>query len=63
MFNPTKCLHLIITNTKTSYYIYSQQLKKVASAKYLGITIDSHLTWKDHINEICSKAFTQLKHF
>ena len=59
-FNSTKYLHLFITNKKTflnhSYYIYSQQLKKVTSAKYLGITIDSHLTWKDHINEICSKA-------
>ena len=26
------------------------------SAKYLGIIIDSHLTWKDHINETSSKA-------
>ena len=59
-FNPTKCVHLAITNKKTflkyNYSIYSQQLKNVTSAKYLGVVIDSHLTWKDHINEISSKA-------
>ena len=59
-FNPTKCVHLAITNKKTflkcNYSIYSQQLRHVTSAKYLGIIIDSHLTWKDHINEISSKA-------
>ena len=59
-FNPTKCVHLAITNKKTflkyTYNIYSQQLKQVTSAKYLGIIIDSHLTWKDHINEISFKA-------
>ena len=42
------------TFLKYSYNIYSQKLKQVTSAKYLGITIDSHLTWKGHINEICS---------
>ena len=59
-FNPSKCVHLTITNKKTflkyNYSIYSQQLKHVTSAKYLGIIIDSHLIWKDHINEINSKA-------
>ena len=59
-FNPTKCVHLAITNKKTflkyNYSIYSQQIKHVTSSKYLGIIIDSHLTWKDHINEISSKA-------
>jgi len=59
-FNPDKCVHLKITNTKTSlnhnYTIYNHQLREVTSAKYLGITIDKRLTWKDHVNEICSKA-------
>ena len=42
-------------NTVTVLF-YDQQLQQVSSAKYLGVTIDSHLTWKDHINDICSKA-------
>jgi len=57
-YNPDKCVHLRTTNRKTflnhNYTIYNQQLWEVPSAKYLGITIDSHLTWKDHVNEICS---------
>ena len=52
-------VHLTITNKitlfKHSYSIYDQQLQQLSSAKYLGVTIDSHLTWKDHINDICSK--------
>jgi len=59
-FNPNKCVHLRITNKKTflnySYTIYNQQLQQVSSAKYLGVTIDSHLNWKDHIDEISAKA-------
>jgi len=58
--NPNKCVHLRITNKKSflnhNYTIHNQQLQQVSSAKYLGITIDSHLSWKDHIDEICSKA-------
>jgi len=63
-FNPIKCVHLATTNKKTfiqyNYSIYSQQLQHVISAKYLGIIIDSHLTWKDHINKISSN---QSKYF
>ena len=43
-FNPTKCVHLTITNKRTSfkhsYSIYDQQLQQVSSAKYLGVTIE-----------------------
>ena len=59
-FNPAKCIHLTITNKKIyikyCYQIYDQYIKQTSSAKYLGVTIDRHLTWKDHINEICNKA-------
>ena len=30
-------------------------IKQVVSTKYLGLTFDSNLTWKSHINELCSK--------
>ena len=33
-----------------------EQILQVTSAKYLGVTIDQHLTWKDHINNICHRA-------
>ena len=36
--------------------LYGQQIHQVTSAKYLGVTIDQHLTWKDHINKVCHKA-------
>jgi len=61
MINETQSLHLAIANKKISlnirsYNVFSQQLKQATSTKYLGVTIDNHLTWKDHINEINSKA-------
>ena len=59
-FNPPKCIHLAITRKKTSikhcYQIHGQQIQQSNSAKYLGVVIDQHLTWKEHVNNICSKA-------
>ena len=60
--NPVKCVHLAATNkrayTDYHYQIYYQHIKQSPSAKYLGVTIDQHLMWKNHINEICNKANT-----
>ena len=44
------------TYIKHCYQIHSQQIQQNKSAKYLGVVIDKHLTWKEHVNEICSKA-------
>ena len=38
------------------YQIHSQQIQQNKSAKYLGVMIDQHLTWKEHVNNICTKA-------
>ena len=60
-FNPAKCMHLRITN-KHSYikFIYCLDksiIKEVPSANYLGITIDSKLTWSDHhVTRVVAKA-------
>lgn len=31
------------------------QIRESASTKFLGITLDQHLSWKQHINEVCNK--------
>ncbi len=36
--------------------IHSQTLGVVNTAKYLGVTLDTKLTFNNHINSICSKA-------
>ena len=38
------------------YTLHGHILEAVDSAKYLGITITSDLRWKNHINQVCSKA-------
>ena len=59
-FNPAKCEHLQITNKHnfidTNYKLYGHTIQKVTNAKYLGITFDHHLNWKNHINIIAAKA-------
>ena len=60
-FNPDKCEVLRITlNTKRiitgTYLIHGKVLNLVPSAKYLGITIDSKLTFNEQVDNICKKA-------
>ena len=59
-FNTTKCEVLQITLNNNpiqgSYYLYDHKLLCVTEAKYLGITLDSKLTFNKHIDVICKKA-------
>ena len=47
---PSKCIHLTIsrkqTYTEHYYQIYNQQIQQNKSARYLGVVIDEHFTWK-----------------
>ena len=63
-FNPSKCEFLMITNKKLAlqfnYCINNQLIKEVQHVKYLGVTIDSRLTWREHINVLSRKANSTL---
>ena len=59
-FHPDKCQILQITNKRnpinSTYYIHGTSLKLFDSAKYLGITIDSKLSWDPHCKNTYNKA-------
>ena len=59
-FNFTKCDFLRITKRKcpimASYAIGENVIQEVSHIKYLGVTIDSQLSWSEHIKAITKKA-------
>ena len=59
-FHPQKCKVLRITNKRNivaaQYKIHNTQLEIVDKEKYLGVTINKRLNWKDHIETITGKA-------
>ena len=44
-------------------------IQEVSTVKYLGVTSDSNLTWKNHVNELCLKLsktvgiFSKLRYY
>ena len=40
----------------SEYYLHNHKLAPVAKAKYLGVTLDSTLSFNFHIDSICKKA-------
>jgi len=63
-FNPEKCCIMSITRKKkritSEYTLHNQTLKHVESATYLGVELQSDLTWSKHINKTTMKANRQL---
>ena len=63
-FNTIKCIQMTVTNKTNhfsfNYYLNNEILTKKNTIKYLGVTIDNKLTFKDHIQEKCKKATTVL---
>ena len=52
-FNPSKCTVIHVACSKSAfpsqYTLYVQMLESVNSSKNLGVTLNDHLTWNDHI--------------
>ena len=44
-------------------------IQEVSTVKYLGVTFDSNLTWKNHVDELCLKLsktvgiFSKLRYY
>ena len=59
-FNPEKCEVVRITNKRRiingSYTIHGHTLQFTDQAKYLGVTIDTKLSWGHHTNAMTKKA-------
>ena len=58
--NPRKCEFLRITNKNNhilfNYHINDCSIQEVTHAKYLGVVLDQHLSWNDHIKRVSSEA-------
>ena len=63
-FHPDKCQVLRITNKTTpiqvTYNIHNTPLTVVPHAKYLGVHIDSKLSWNVQCTSLCNKANSTL---
>lgn len=70
VINWLQCNNLYVNISKTKYIQFFNKngkslplsvrhgvdpITEVTTAKFLGITIDVNLTWKEHVSEVCSK--------
>ncbi len=59
-FNPDKCEVLCVTNKRNiipaTYTMHGHQLKQVESTRYLGVVIDSRLTFNIHVDHSIKQA-------
>ena len=59
-FHPLKCQVFHITtkcqHIRTPYTIHGQTLQEADSAKYLGVTLQSNMSWNQHIDSTAEKA-------
>ena len=59
-FHPQKCNSLSISKSRTlfkhNYTLKGHILESVETAKYLGITLSTTMSWEPHINNITTKA-------
>ena len=59
---PSKCCYMLITRKRTCsipppiLYVSEIPLQLVSSVRYLGIQLNSDLSWSPHITNLCTKA-------
>ena len=58
--NVSKTSYMIISNQKNALDIKIRDtiLTKVSTVKFLGVTLDENLTFKDHVNKVTSNIST-----
>ena len=54
-FTVVKSVKKKIINLPNSIDFLNYKIERKSSIKFLGIILDEHLTWKQHINEVCNK--------
>ena len=59
-FNPSKCTVIHVIRSKSivpsQYTLYGHVLDSVSNSKFLGVTLNDHLTWNDHIQNTVTSA-------
>ena len=58
--NPDKSHLLLSRNTKQTSNIDNNIIKSEMKQELLGITLDSNLSFEEHVNDICRKASQKL---
>ena len=65
-FNPQKCESICISYKRPppacKYHLNNQTILSKSVVRYLGIYINSHLKWSDHVKHISAKAFYVLNY-
>ena len=62
VFNGDKCMVLSVTQKRIpiqgKYFLHNTELKMTETAKYFGVETDSRLSFNQHINYTCKKAYS-----